>query len=103
MNLEYNNIFEATIEDKSLASEYQTRSDLMLVIRDLINYKGWEQKEAAKNLGLTQPRVSDLVNGRIEKFSIDKLMSCLYKVGYRFKPSFKNENITMTVQNVSAV
>ncbi len=103
MKLEYNNIFEVVADDESTASEYETRSDLMIVIRDLISYKGWEQKEAAEKLGLTQPRVSDLVNGRIEKFSIDKLMTCLYKVGYRFKPSFKNEKITMSVQNVKVV
>ncbi len=101
MKLEYDNIFDAVTDDKSIASEYQTRSDLMIVIRDLINYNNWEQKKAAKKLGLTQPRVSDLVNGRIDKFSIDKLMSCLYNAGYRFKPSFKDEKITMTVQNVA--
>ena len=100
MKLEYENIFEAIIDDKSEASEYETRSDLMLVLRDIINAKGWEQKEAAKQLSLTQPRVSDLVNGRIEKFSIDKLMNCLYKIGYRFKPLFKNDKLTMTVQYV---
>ncbi len=100
MKLKYNNIFEAIEDDQSKASEYQTRSDLMIVIRDLIKYKNWQQKEAAKHLGLTQPRVSDLVNGRIEKFSIDKLLSCLYRLGYRFKPSIDKETITMQVQKV---
>ncbi len=101
MELEYDNIFEAIIDDKSVASEYETRADLMIVIRDIIESKLWEQKEAAKNLGLTQPRVRDLVNGRIEKFSIDKLMSCLYQLGYRFKPTFENQNLSMIVQNVT--
>ena len=101
MKLEYNNIFDAIIDDESTASEYQTRSDLMIVIRDLINLKGWEQKVAGEHLGLSQPRVSDLVNGRIEKFSIDKLMNCLFKVGYRFKPTLVNEKLTMSVQRVS--
>lgn len=44
----------------------------MIVIRDIINAKNWSQADAAIQLGLTQPRVSDLVNGRIDKFSIDK-------------------------------
>ncbi|PCI73272.1 MAG: XRE family transcriptional regulator [Gammaproteobacteria bacterium] len=101
MKLEYDNIFDAIIDDKSTASEYQTRSDLMIVIRDLINLKGWEQKVAGQHLGLSQPRVSDLVNGRIEKFSIDKLMNCLFKIGYRFKPTLVNEKLTMSVQRVS--
>ena len=101
-NLKFNNIFDAVTDDKELASEHQTRADLMSVIRDIIASKGWEQKEAAKELGLTQPRVSDLVNGRIDKFSIDKLMTCLFRVGYRFKPQFKNSKLTMTVEAVNA-
>merc|ERR1712098_155967 len=52
-------------------------------------------------MGITQPRVSDLVNGRIEKFSIDKLMTCLYKIGFRFKPQYENGQLTMSVQSVA--
>jgi predicted XRE-type DNA-binding protein len=100
MTLEYDNIFDAITEDTAEASELQTRSDLMIAIRDIINSKKWSQGDAAKQLGLTQPRVSDLVNGRIEKFSIDKLMTCLYRVGFRFKPSFSNDKLTMTVESV---
>ncbi len=81
MTLEYSNIFDAITEDKAEASELQTRSDLMIVIRDIINAKNWSQADAGVKLGLTQPRVSDLVNGRIDKFSIDKLMTCLFRIG----------------------
>jgi predicted XRE-type DNA-binding protein len=101
-NLKFTNIFDAVTDDKELASEYQTRADLMSVIRDIIASKGWEQKVAAKEIGLTQPRVSDLANGRIDKFSIDKLMTCLFRVGYRFKPQFKNNKLTMAVESVNA-
>ena len=101
MKLEFDNIFNAIIDEPSIASAYQTRSDLMIVIQDLINLKGWEQKDVGVHLGLSQPRVSDLVNGRLEKFSIDKLMNYLFKVGYRFKPTLKNEKLTMSVQRVS--
>lgn len=86
---------------KAEASELQTRSDLMIAIRDIIEAKGWTQVQAAKHLGLTQPRVSDLVNGRIEKFSIDKLMYCLYQVGFRFKPIYQDNTLTMTVEQVA--
>ncbi|MCU7799156.1 MAG: helix-turn-helix domain-containing protein [gamma proteobacterium symbiont of Lucinoma myriamae] len=83
----YDNIFDAVTDNKAEASELQTRSDLMIVLRDIIDDKGWQQKQAAEHLGLTQPRVSDLKNGKIEKFSIDLLMSCLYRIGFRFKPT----------------
>lgn len=101
MALEYTNIFDAITEDGAEASELQTRSDLMIEIRDIVNAKGWDQKQAAAAMGITQPRVSDLVNGRIEKFSIDKLMTCLYKIGFRFKPQFENGQLTMSVQSVA--
>jgi predicted XRE-type DNA-binding protein len=101
MALEYSNIFDAITEDAAEASELQTRSDLMIAIRDIVNAKGWDQKQAAAAMGITQPRVSDLVNGRIEKFSIDKLMTCLYKIGFRFKPQFENGQLTMSVQSVT--
>jgi predicted XRE-type DNA-binding protein len=102
MTLEYNNIFEAITEDSAEASDLQTRSDLMIAIRDIIASHKWSQAIAAEQMGLTQPRVSDLVNGRIEKFSIDKLMTCLYRIGFRFKPAFANNQLTMTVESVKA-
>lgn len=102
MTLEYNNIFDAITEDKAEASDLQTRSDLMIAIRDIIDVKKWSQAVAAQRMGITQPRVSDLVNGRIEKFSIDKLMNCLYRIGYRFKPVFFDNKLTMTVETVAA-
>ena len=101
MALEYSNIFDAITDDAAEASELQTRSDLMIAIRGILDAKGWDQKQAAAAMGITQPRVSDLVNGRIEKFSIDKLMTCLYKIGFRFKPQFENGQLTMSVQSVA--
>jgi len=98
--IEVNNIFDLVTDDKAASSELQTRSDLMIVIRDIIDDKGWKQKEAAKHLKLTQPRVSDLKNGRIEKFSIDLLMGCLYRIGYRFKPVYKKDSLKMVVSAV---
>ena len=102
MTLEYDNIFDAITDDKAQASDLQTRSDLMIAIRDIIAVNKWSQAVSAKEMGLTQPRVSDLVNGRIEKFSIDKLMNCLYRIGFRFKPTFADNKLTMTVESVRA-
>lgn len=101
-SIAFKNIFDAVTVNPEEASELQTRSDLMIVIRDLINDKGWSQQEAAKQLGLTQPRVSDLKNGKIEKFSIDLLVTCLYRIGFRFKPVYQNQKLTMKVQSVGA-
>lgn len=102
MTLNFDNIFDAVTDNDAEASEFQTRSDLMIAIRDIIAAKKWSQKEAAEHMGLTQPRVSSLVNGHIEKFSIDKLLTCLYRIGFRFKPVFADNQLTMTVETVAA-
>lgn len=99
----FDNIFDAVTSDKTEASELQTRSDLMGVIRDIIDDHAWTQKEAAEKLQLTQPRVSDLKNGKIEKFSIDLLMTCLYRLGFRFNPVYKNQKLTMQVQSIDTL
>ena len=97
-SITYNNIFDAVTNNQEASNELQTRADLMIVIRDIVKDNGWKQAEAAENLGLTQPRVSDLLNGKIEKFSIDLLMICLFRLGFRFKPAYENKQLTMTVQ-----
>jgi predicted XRE-type DNA-binding protein len=63
-----NNIFNTVTDNKEEAIELQTRADLMIVIRDIVQEKGWTKREAAEKLGLTQPSFSDLLNGKIEKF-----------------------------------
>ena len=97
-SIKLDNIFEAVTDNAEEANELQTRADLMIVIRDIVQENGWKQSEAAVKLDLTQPRVSDLLNGKIEKFSIDLLMTCLFRLGFRFKPEYKNHKLTMAVQ-----
>lgn len=98
MTLDFQNIFEAI--DSTQAAELQMRADLMLVIRDIIQEQQWTQTQAAEFMGLTQPRISDLVNGKIDKFSIDKLISCLYAIGFRIKPEYKKEKLSMAVSRI---
>jgi predicted XRE-type DNA-binding protein len=61
------------------------RSELMLSLQDAIAARGLKQTEAAKLLGVAQPRVSDLMRGRIDLFSIDTLIDMLAKLGIRAK------------------
>ncbi len=63
------------------AAHLLIRTDLMLQLSDLIDERGLTQKAAAKALGVTQPRVSDLVRGRVELFSIDTLVEMLSRFG----------------------
>jgi len=63
------------------AEHLLVRSRLMLAIGQLIKERGFTQARAARLFGVTQPRVSDLVRGRIELFSIDALVEMLGRAG----------------------
>ena len=63
------------------AEHLRIRADLMLALGELIGERGWTQAEAARALGVTQPRVSDLLRGKIERFSIDTLVHLLSQAG----------------------
>ena len=78
----YESPFHA-IEEPELASKLVLKADLTIMIRDIIESKGWTQAEAAKTLAVTQPRVSDIVNGKIDKFTLDMLFSMLDRLGFR--------------------
>ena len=53
------------------------RSELMTRIERLVKRSGMTQKESARVLGVTQPRLNDLLKGRIDKFSLDALVNML--------------------------
>ena len=69
------------------------RSRLMSEIKDAISKNRLTQEEAAKILGVGQPRVSDLYNGKIERFTVDMLMKWLAKLG---------KQVTVTVKDLKA-
>ena len=57
------------------------RADLMATLRTLIAERGWTQHEAAIKLSIGQSRVSDLVRGKWEKFSLDMLITLAARIG----------------------
>ena len=57
------------------------RAELMVALRKLIATRGWTQAQAAEVLGVTQSRVSDLVRGKHEKFSLDMLVTFAARAG----------------------
>ena len=66
------------------------RSDLMIQLQKTIAARGLKQAEAAKLLRVTQPRVSDLLRGRIDLFSSDTLIDMLAKLGIRVRLVLKS-------------
>ncbi len=67
----------------------KARSEPMMAIAEHIRKGGLTQAEAAKLFGVTQPRVSDLVRGKIELFSIDMLVQMLASAGMRVEMRLK--------------
>jgi predicted XRE-type DNA-binding protein len=57
------------------------RANLMNRLRDVIDENGWTQMEAASQLGIGQSRVSDLVRGKWDKFSLDMLVTLACRAG----------------------
>jgi predicted XRE-type DNA-binding protein len=63
------------------AEHLLVRADLLIHLQKVLAKKGLKQAEAARLLGVTQPRVSDLLRGRIDLFSIDTLVDLLARLG----------------------
>ena len=61
------------------------RAELMVALRKLIAAEHWTQAQAAHELGMTQSRVSDLVRGKHDKFSLDKLVALAARAGRTVK------------------
>ena len=75
------NVFEDLGFAPEEALNLKIRADLMLNIKRFIQSQGWTQKQAALFFCETQPRISDLMNGDLERFSIDKLVTMLVRAG----------------------
>lgn len=65
--------------------ERQAKAQLAIVINRLIEEEHLTQVEAAKRMELAQPDVSDIVRGRLKRFTMDRLMNCLTRLGQDVK------------------
>jgi predicted XRE-type DNA-binding protein len=77
------NVFEDLGFAKEEAEHIRIRADLMVELGKLIEERGLTQAQAAALFGVSQPRISDLVRGKIDRFSIDTLVAMLGHAGMR--------------------
>jgi predicted XRE-type DNA-binding protein len=75
------NVFKDAGFPPEEAAHLQIRTDLMIQLERILKEQGLTQAKAAKLLGVSQPRISDLIRGRIELFSIDTLVDMLATLG----------------------
>jgi len=71
----YASVWDALEPEPEIAAQMKARSTLMTALRDRIGRARWTQAEAAKRLGVTQPRISTLMRGKLSLFSIDTLVA----------------------------
>lgn len=75
------NVFRDLGFSKEEAEHLLIRADLLIQVQKSIKSRGLKQAEAAKTLRVTQPRISDLLRGRIDLFSTDALIDMLARLG----------------------
>jgi predicted XRE-type DNA-binding protein len=80
---QFNSVWDAIEDTPAQAENMKLRSALMLALKDHIAKQGLSQSKAAKLFGVTQPRISDLMRGRIDLFAIDTLVNMLTTAGLR--------------------
>lgn len=74
-------IWDALAETTEEAANLKVRAELMQKITALLEKNGWTQAAAAEHCGVTQPRINDLLRGRISKFSLDALVNIAAALG----------------------
>lgn len=73
--------FDAIASSPEEAAHLLARSSLMDALQQHIKKQKWTQVEAAAQLGVTQPRISDLFRHKLSRFSLDHLVTMLARAG----------------------
>lgn len=81
----FDSIWDAIESTPAEAENMKLRSELMIALKSHIEAKGWTQTEAAKRMGVTQPRVSDLMRGKVQVFALDALVNAASAAGLSVK------------------
>ena len=79
------NVFRDLGFSRPEAENLKIRTDLMIRLSKVIEGRRLTQAQAATLFGVTQPRISDLVRGKIDRFSIDTLVAMLGHAGIRIQ------------------
>lgn len=85
----YSSVWDAIAQSPQEAANLRLRAELMDKITAIIAKKGWTQLEAAGHCAITQPRINDLLRGRISRFSLDALVNIASALGRRVHVELK--------------
>ena len=79
----FTSVWDATTDTPEQAANLRARSELMQQIAAIIKANMWKQADAALHCGVTQPRINDLLRGRVSRFSLDALVNIATALGRR--------------------
>lgn len=82
---QFDSVWDALEDTPEAAQNMTLRSDLMIALEEYIKRNKMSQARAAELFGVTQPRVSDLVRGKIELFSLDSLINMAVAAGMKIE------------------
>lgn len=77
----YASVWDAIEDTPAQAENMKLRSALMMALKDHIARNGLSQSQAAKLFGVTQPRISDLTRGKVDRFGLDSLVNMAAAAG----------------------
>lgn len=77
----YASVWDAVADTPEQAANLRARAELMRQIAAIVKESSWTQAEAAAQCGVTQPRMNELLRGRVSRFSIDALVNIATAIG----------------------
>ena len=83
------NVWDALEDSADAAESMKARAALMMRLQKVVRGWGASQHQAAKRLGITQPRLNDLLRGKIDKFSLDALFDLASRAGLKVSLAIK--------------
>ena len=81
----FNSVWDALADTPEQGANLRARAELMRQIAAVIEANGWKQSDAALHCGVTQPRINDLLRGRVSRFSLDALVNIATAIGRRVR------------------
>ena len=79
----YDSVWDALADSPEQAANLRVHAELMQQIAAILKKRGWTQVEAARQCGVTQPRINDLLRGRVSRFSLDAFVNIATAIGRR--------------------
>jgi predicted XRE-type DNA-binding protein len=96
---QFASVWDAIEDTPQQAASMRARSALMMELENIIKQRGMTQAKAAALFGVTQPRVSDLVRGKINLFSLDCLMDMATAAGLEPHVTIKKPKVSRKRRN----